>query len=150
MFLLLTLPALIAQLCYYWLKPKWFFTASGNSVASIIQSSWVKSARTVIPLSSQGNRSQPLFLFIYLYVRFGPSKWSGQNRCSYHLQSCNFLFMCLSGVGPRHNRRLQSTVETTQGSAHFSSRSHPVGMNKCCLWTCAWLRMSDHGGLALL
>lgn len=75
----------------------------------------------------------------------------GRRLC--HLQSCDFLFMCFSGNGPTHNGSLQSTVSDThthRGSDYVSLHSHPVAMNKCCLWTFATVWASDHAGLPLL
>lgn len=84
-------------------------------------------------------------LCFYLFMRMFDSTVSGlgEGRRLCHLQSCDFLFMCLAGSGPRHNGSLQSPVSDTQthgGSDYFGLHSHPVAMNNRCLWTCATAR----------
>lgn len=119
-------------------------------MATAIWSSRVKSLRTISSLSSPGRRKHGhLFLFIYVDVWFD-DKWSGRESVLVSSSKLWFLFMCLCGSGPRHNRSLQSIVLHTQGSDYFSLHSHPVAMNKCCLWTSATLGASDHERLRLL
>lgn len=140
---------LVAKHYCCWSKPQMVFyypwRLYGNHNLKLLDEVIKSNNPTVI--SKERTRA---FVFIYLYVWFEAERLRGD---SVLVSSSKlwFLFMCLLGNRPRHNRRLQSIVaDTTQGSDRFSLHLHPADMNKCCLWTSATMWVSDHAGLPLL